>query len=226
MAFVYWIHHKDHTDMFSQGYIGITKRTVAERYREHVSDSKRSHSRLFNAMNKYGSDIMVRTIVECDIDYAYNLEESLRPTMNIGWNVLPGGPYRVSETSTRPKSKGHRKKLSDANLGKKSSEESRKKLSNSLKLFYKNNPMPLKGKADPDSVAKRERTRFLKIVERDWNVWSRAAEFLPYFEKGLRFRSCENLLGLPNASLRVIFDKFKSGWNPNTDYYWTSKLNN
>ena len=31
---IYWIHHKDHTDVFSQGYIGVSKNTEA-RFKRH-----------------------------------------------------------------------------------------------------------------------------------------------------------------------------------------------
>ena len=35
MAVVYWIHLPEHTDMFSEGYIGVTE-NIKRRYYEHL----------------------------------------------------------------------------------------------------------------------------------------------------------------------------------------------
>jgi hypothetical protein len=32
---VYWIKLKSHTDVFSQGYVGVTKRNIYQRFSEH-----------------------------------------------------------------------------------------------------------------------------------------------------------------------------------------------
>ena len=48
---VYWIHHKDHTDMFSQGYVGVSKNIEARWFR-HSRYSDNQH--LKSAIKKYG----------------------------------------------------------------------------------------------------------------------------------------------------------------------------
>lgn len=184
MAFVYWIRKEEHTDIEKEGYIGITKRSVPVRYREHVSDSKRKYTYLYNAINKYGDSLIVDTLVECDLEYAYWLEERLRPCGDIGWNKLSGGVYKVSDLSSAPKSEAHRRALSKAQTGKKSSPESRAKQSASRKLYYKNNPMPKKGPAPLESILKRERTRFLQFWEKEPLVWGKSDIWYDFFISG------------------------------------------
>src|SRR3989337_2148756 len=94
MAEVYWIHLPEHTDMFSEGYIGITSKTTKERFRTHLKEAKRKDRkkyRIHNALAKYKDVVIVETLVICDEDYAIDLESKLRPLPRIGWNTLAGG---------------------------------------------------------------------------------------------------------------------------------------
>lgn len=127
MAFVYWIHLPEHTDMFSQGYVGFTSKTVEFRYAQHQYDAgtKDNKSILHKAILKYGDALVVDTLVDCDTEYGLDLERELRPTPCIGWNLITGG---------RGGSLGHkctddtRRKMSEARKGKVASEETRAKL--------------------------------------------------------------------------------------------------
>ena len=86
---IYWIHHKDHTDMFSQGYIGVSK-NVEERFKRHSKHSENQH--LKNAIRVYGWDNLVKKIILiAENDYCYEMELKLRPTKQIGWNIAEGG---------------------------------------------------------------------------------------------------------------------------------------
>lgn len=99
MAFVYWIRHRDHTDILTEGYIGITNRSVSYRLKEHyrivrsidAPNDNVTVSIVHKAMYKYKDDIIVDTICECDHDYALWLENKIRPLPNIGWNISVGG---------------------------------------------------------------------------------------------------------------------------------------
>lgn len=116
MAFVYWIRLPEHSDIFSEGYVGFTSKTVSERYKSHKTDSKRdrySHIPFYKAMNKYKELLIVETICEGSNDYCLMIENKLRPSPNLGWNLLVGG------------AKG--------SLGTKASEETRRKQSESRK---------------------------------------------------------------------------------------------
>jgi dissimilatory sulfite reductase (desulfoviridin) alpha/beta subunit len=85
---VYWIRHKDHTDMFSQGYIGVSK-NVKIRWAEHF---RSTNQHLQNAIEKYGWDNLVKEIILiADEKYCYEIELKLRNAEKIGWNLCVGG---------------------------------------------------------------------------------------------------------------------------------------
>ena len=86
---VYWIHHPDHTDMMSQGYIGVSNNPNV-RWNQHKNSNENLH--LKHAMNKYGWDNLVKeVIVISDRNYCLDLELKLRPDNKIGWNLIMGG---------------------------------------------------------------------------------------------------------------------------------------
>lgn len=81
MAVVYWVHLPEHTDMFNQGYIGVTP-NLQKRLKTHKHKFKDLWDR-----------IIVKTILIGDLAYCYMIEQKLRPIKNIGWNKAIGG-YR------------------------------------------------------------------------------------------------------------------------------------
>jgi len=86
---LYWIRCKDHTDMFSQGYVGVSKNTEA-RFQRHSKYSDNQH--LKAAIKKYGWNNLVKQIVLIGEEkYCYDLETKIRPTRQIGWNIAEGG---------------------------------------------------------------------------------------------------------------------------------------
>ena len=86
---LYWIHHKDHTDMFSEGYIGVSINTEA-RFKRHSKYSDNPH--LKAAIKKYGWDNLVKQVILIGKEkYCYDLELKIRPTRQIGWNIAEGG---------------------------------------------------------------------------------------------------------------------------------------
>lgn len=86
---VYWIHHPEHTDMFTQGYIGVTKR-FERRIWEHLVLSGNRY--LKNAIKKYGWDNLIKEkVIISDEDYCLSIELQLRSTDKIGWNLVKGG---------------------------------------------------------------------------------------------------------------------------------------
>ena len=91
MASVYWIHHAEHTDMFTQGYIGITK-NIVKRFEEHKNRPSNPH--LKNAINKYGWDNLVKEVIlVADKAYCLMIEAELRTKEQIGWNINKGGGF-------------------------------------------------------------------------------------------------------------------------------------
>jgi len=86
---LYWIHHTDHTDIFSQGYVGVSN-NVKKRWSDHAWKAQNAH--LANAISKYGWNSLVKEVVLiADDGYCLNIESKLRPTANIGWNITFGG---------------------------------------------------------------------------------------------------------------------------------------
>ena len=89
MSCVYWIHTPEHTNIFQQGYVGVSKR-FERRIWEHLKLSGNAH--LKNAINKYGWDNLVKEkVIIADERYCLEMETKLRPTESVGWNIVMGG---------------------------------------------------------------------------------------------------------------------------------------
>lgn len=116
MSAVYWIHHTDHTDMFSQGYVGVSNNT-RNRWNDHRTTTQNNH--LKNAINKYGWENLVKkVIVVADKNYCLDIEFKLRPTEKIGWNIVAGGGNPPSALGRKVTNSAEtRKKMSIAKLG-------------------------------------------------------------------------------------------------------------
>ena len=86
---VYWLRHQSHTDILTQGYVGVTN-NFTTRLRNHKS--KKCNPHLTHAIEKYGWENIVKQIVVIAEDtYCLMFEKKLRATANIGWNVVEGG---------------------------------------------------------------------------------------------------------------------------------------
>ena len=116
---VYWIHHPDHTDMFSQGYIGVSV-NARKRWIDHRRHQENRH--FANAVKLYGWDLLVKKeILIAEEAYCLDIERKLRPTDGIGWNLVMGG-------GKPPPSYGHKRLFGNKlNVGRKHSVESRQK---------------------------------------------------------------------------------------------------
>jgi predicted GIY-YIG superfamily endonuclease len=130
MISVYWIRHQDHTDMFSQGYIGISN-NVKRRMINHFNQPTNTHMK--NAINKYGWKNLVKQVVlVADNDYCLDIEKKLRPVDFIGWNQNAGGGFppkpKKGMGKGRTLSQATKDKLSEAAKGRKFSMESIEKI--------------------------------------------------------------------------------------------------
>lgn len=97
---LYWIRLPEHSDMRSEGYIGISKDANA-RWKWHRKSKENPH--LKSAIEKYGFDHLVKQIVLiADKSYCLDIERKLRPSRKIGWNIETGGgnpPAQRNKTS-------------------------------------------------------------------------------------------------------------------------------
>jgi hypothetical protein len=95
IAQVYWIKAAHHSDMASEGYIGVSKNAKKRWLYGHNwahRNSRHDNPRFSNAVTKYGWENLIKTIlIVADETYCYDLERKLRPTTNIGWNLAIGG---------------------------------------------------------------------------------------------------------------------------------------
>lgn len=96
---LYWLRHKNHTNIKTQGYIGITGKSLRERMNQHaISSEDGVDYPVYNAIRKHKDDIIVDVLAIGDEDYILGLEESLRPDIYIGWNIDVGGSGTNSKT--------------------------------------------------------------------------------------------------------------------------------
>lgn len=108
---VYWIHHPDHTDVFTQGYIGVSK-FVEKRWKQHFKKTQNKH--LKNAIDKYGWDNLIKEVILVSSKaYCLMIEFELRAKDAVGWNIIKGGGMPPS-TKGLTQSEEARKKISDS----------------------------------------------------------------------------------------------------------------
>lgn len=117
MAFVYWIRLENHTDPYSEGYVGITtKKYVSQRYHDHIQAVRRGADHcpiLARAIRKYGeSSLTLETLFQGTLEDCLSLENKYRPKERVGWNVAIGGqPTRKGVTVPELQAKKHSEHL-------------------------------------------------------------------------------------------------------------------
>jgi predicted GIY-YIG superfamily endonuclease/ribosomal protein L37AE/L43A len=125
---VYWIRTQDHSDIFSQGYVGVTKH-FDQRMKQHNWNHPNPY--FANAIAKYGWDNLVKSVVlVADEDYCLDIEQKLRPAKEIGWNIVPGGGKPPVLSGKRPELCGR----TPWNKGKKMPQKAVEKVRAAVKL--------------------------------------------------------------------------------------------
>lgn len=120
---IYWIRYEDMTDPTTQGYVGVTN-NIVRRSKHHLSTLKHNrhiNTHLQHAYNKC-PDIVVTTIYTGTAVECYNEEYRLRPTPNVGWNLIIGGtapPNDLAASALRgkPLTEAHRQAIRDNHVG-------------------------------------------------------------------------------------------------------------
>ena len=120
---VYWIRKVEHTDIYTEGYVGVST-NIERRWREHITEARANrhpNSFLCNVINEHYPDSLIFEIVYLsNEDNCYNYGEMLRPETNIGWNLRSGGPVgKITEEG--------RKAISAKNLGKNLTEKEKER---------------------------------------------------------------------------------------------------
>ena len=189
MSFVvYWIRKASHTDIMSQGYVGVSG-NVQKRFAAHRNMENGTNAYLRHAIQKHGWDNMVKSVLlMADKEYCLDIERKLRPADKLGWNLTTGGGYPPTMSGPQPHLRGKpawnkgktgvfsketlermskvRLGVSPANKGVPLSAEARKKLSEALK----GRVSPRKGVKLPqelvDRVSAKNRGRVQSAEER------------------------------------------------------------
>lgn len=233
-GWVYWIHLPQHTDVSTEGYIGITKAGIKQRYSQHLSEAKRGNKLpLYNAIRKYKDLMVVEQIFAGDYSECLRLEHFYRPTEKIGYNVAPGGSSvnlgrkhsedskrKISESNrNRIISKETRLKFSKARIGKTLPISTRKKMSEAQKKIpFSENKM----KAITAAAAKNRELHPWQNPFANKDTWALAAEVHKYMLENPTHGSrkvarhfCTTL-----GKIASLFKKIKENWNPNNCQDW------
>jgi hypothetical protein len=91
-TFLYWIHDIKHSDIYSEGYVGITSVSVPVRFKQHVSWAKAgTYSEDFAKALLQSQSLMYETIMVGTREEMLEAENHFRPEPYIGWNRASGG---------------------------------------------------------------------------------------------------------------------------------------
>ena len=115
---VYWLHLKDHTDPYSEGYIGISNQ-VKVRFQAHIRGAYGVTSRkLHSIIEECGKEnILCSILFEGTPEECVSKEAIYRPTKGIGWNVYSGRTIPPSKLG-KHHSEETKQKISKSNTGK------------------------------------------------------------------------------------------------------------
>jgi len=128
---VYWVHHKDQKDIFTQGYIGITN-NFKRRMKQY--EMLYGNPYLTNAIKKHGWDNLAKEVILiADKAYCLLIETQLRAKDAIGWNIIKGGG--MPPLNTR---KGYKMANPSWNKGMAWSDEIKQKVSLGVKKLWEN----------------------------------------------------------------------------------------
>lgn len=96
MYSLYWIRLQAHTNVFHEGYIGITC-NLKERMKAHKKCKKRTV--LVSKIKSHGWESLIKEelLSSLTLSEALSLEAFYRPTPFIGWNILKGGLVGVGK---------------------------------------------------------------------------------------------------------------------------------
>ena len=158
---VYWVRKEVHTDIYTEGYVGITKKSLKERVCEHKKSS--GNSIVAGKLRKHSDLVWDIVHVVETLEEALALKAEYRPTQFVGWNLQKGGELGVEAGwySHPRNSQRHSMKTSEGTLRGIATKDTKEARSERAKLNHKNKPDSYKG------IAKGERNPKAILSEAD-----------------------------------------------------------
>lgn len=221
MSVVYWIHLPEHTDMFSQGYIGVSQHSASFRFKQHLSKAKNGGKLKIHCAILKHKDITFSTVLEGSSEYCYIVERELRPVAETGWNLAVGGEVPHGLPHTQEFKDAQR----DRRLGQKASAETKK--TKSLQTTGVANPFF--GKTHSDSAKKAISEKRKAIADTPWyhpmakrEMWNLSQEVYEIFSvtPNVTAYKIPSFLPITLNVASTILNKIKSGWIPKEDPKW------
>lgn len=214
MAFVYWIKLDTHTDILSEGYVGITTKTVKRRYSAHLRDSRKPTSFkgrcvVHSAISKYKERIQVVTVCECSKEYASYLENKLRPREQIGWNIAIGGEYM--SMLGRSQTEHQKRTVKELQTGATRDPALMCRIAEINKTRIRSE-YEIRKRSEAIS-----RKHLLDLHSTNLDVLSRVNDIYLCFKDGLGQRLIAKNLDIPIRGMTAMFNKFNAGYNPTQD---------
>ncbi len=223
MSFVYWVRLETHTNILEEGYVGITTKTVEDRFTKHKKDSKNGRLVIHKALRKYGGSVVVETICECSTEYALILEFKLRPRPKIGWNITIGGGHPPSAKGIK-RSPEFIQKSRDRMKGNRSlveytkthhitvSEDTRLKISSSLEGRSLS-------EATKQSMVNARNTLSYKLKVCNKKLLAESQFFYNMFLNGEKVSRKLEKYGFTRQSLKTLWIIFEMGYTPENREY-------
>lgn len=88
---VYWVRRPEYTDIFTQGYVGISSQSVMDRWTDHRRGTNGHNGILKSALSGNKDTVFEVVLVADSREYCEYIEGLLRPSERIGWNLAVGG---------------------------------------------------------------------------------------------------------------------------------------
>lgn len=153
---IYWAHLPEHTDPMTEGYIGITKRNLDIRKKEHYQLVANGSQKLFHKKLRKHNNIIWTVIGFCfSVHTSLIIERAFRTNIKGTWNSQKGG------NSFPNMNEDIRRKIGVANSGNKWDDKRKQNMSNKMKgrFIGELNPMfgkisPFKGRSHTEEVKK------------------------------------------------------------------------
>lgn len=228
---VYWIRHKNHTDIKTQGYVGVTNNFNRRMIKHSHDASTGSKYTVHRAIRKYGEDIIKSAVVCGDEEFCYFVEAELRPEAETGWNLAHGG--LIPPLAGKSHSDETKYKMSLAQKGKIVGLETRKRMSAASKgrKHSEHTKAIIRQKATGRVKSEDSKRKYAESMtgRNLWensaarkDLWAIADKFYELYLQSPKAnnRTNANKLGFYDCNPWKMKAEFVKGWNPLEDPEW------